>query len=401
MSSSQAKLPTVFLKPRRAQPFFNRHPWVFAGTIGRTTGDPQPGDEVIVRSAESQFVARGLFNPDSNITVRLYSWDEPQALDTAFWASRIDTALALRRDVMQGDDNTAYRLVFSESDGLSGLTVDRYVDWLLVQITSRALADRREVLFDLLQERLQPRGIWLRTEKGIGESEGLLLQDGLIRGEAPPRPLSIKENGLTFLVDVAEGQKTGTFLDQRDNHAATARFCDGKRVLDLFCYAGGFGLAAASRGASHVTCVDSSQPALDAAKLNAEANQLSDRMEFTRSDVFKYLEQAKARGDQFDVVVLDPPKMARSQSGFDQAMRGYHSLNAMSASLIRPGGILVTCSCSGRVSREDFELMLANVATSLRRPIQILESRGQPPDHPVSPNCPENSYLKCYICRVS
>jgi 23S rRNA (cytosine1962-C5)-methyltransferase len=150
-----------------------------------------------------------------------------------------------------------------------------------------------------------------------------------------------------------------------------------------------------------VICVDSSQPALDAARVNADANQIGDRIEFVRSDVFKYLEQAKARGDQFDVVVLDPPKMARSQSGFDQAMRGYHSLNAMSASLLRSGGILVTCSCSGRVSREDFELMLANVATSLRRPIQILESRGQPPDHPVSPNCPENSYLKCYICRVA
>ncbi len=401
MSNSEATLPTIFLKPRRAQPFFNRHPWVFAGTIGRTTGDPQPGDEVLVRSAEGQFVARGLFNPDSNITVRLYTWDESQALYKEFWRARLDAALALRRDVINVADNTAYRLVFSESDGLSGLTVDRYGDWLLVQITSRALADRRDVLFDLLEERLQPRGIWLRTEKGIGESEGLKLADGLVRGEVPPRPLSIRENGLTFLVDVAEGQKTGAFLDQRENRLAVARLCSGKRVADLFCYSGGFGVTAAKYGAAHVTCVDSSQPALDAAKLNAEANQLVDRMEFTRSDVFKYLEHAKAAGEQFDVVVLDPPKMARSQSGFDQAMRGYHSLNAMSASLLRPGGILVTCSCSGRVSREDFELMLANVATSIRRPIQILESRGQPPDHPVSPNCPENSYLKCYICRVT
>lgn len=401
MSTSEATLPTVVLKPRRAQPFFNRHPWVFAGTISRLVGDPQPGDEVLVRSAEGQFVARGLFNPDSNITVRLYSWDESQALDSAFWASRLDAALALRRDVMVGDETTAYRLVFSESDGLSGLTVDKYGDWLMVQITSRALADRRDLLFDLLQDRLQPRGIWLRTEKGIGESEGLKLTDGLVRGEVPPRPLSIKENGLTFLVDVAEGQKTGAFLDQRENRAAVTRFTNGKRVLDLFCYSGGFGITAASRGASSVICVDSSQPALDAARVNADANQIGDRIEFVRSDVFKYLEQAKASGDQFDVVVLDPPKMARSQSGFDQAMRGYHSLNAMSASLLRSGGILVTCSCSGRVSREDFELMLANVATSLRRPIQILESRGQPPDHPVSPNCPENSYLKCYICRVA
>lgn len=400
MSLTDSSSPIVTLKPRAAQPFFNRHPWVFTGAISRVSGQPVAGSEVVVKTFEGKFVARGLFNPDSNIRVRLYTWDEQQPIDSAFLAQQLDAALALRRAFFTSPLTTAYRLVFSESDGLSGLTVDKYDDWLLVQITSRALAERREVLFDLLQDRLQPKGIWLRTEKGIGESEGLQLNDGLVRGVEPPRPLRVLENGLAVMVDVAEGQKTGAFLDQRDNRVAAARFCKDARVLDLFCYAGGFGIHAAGAGACSVICVDSSQSALDSALTNATENQVADRIQCVRSDVFRYLEQARAAGEVFDVVVLDPPKMARRQAGLDQALRGYHSLNAMSASLVRPGGILVTCSCSGRVSRADFEMMLANVSTSLRRPIQILESRGQPADHPVSPNCPENSYLKCYICRV-
>ena len=396
-----ALLPIVTLKPRNAMPFFNRHPWVFKGAIGKVVGAPAPGAEVVVQSHEGKFIARGLFNPDSNIQVRLYCWEQSESLDAAFWTRRIEAAIRLRRDCVETPDSNAYRLIFSESDGLSGLTVDRYDEWLLVQLTSRALAERRELILDVLQERLSPRGIWLRTEKGIAEVEGLKLADGLLRGETPPRPLAIRENGLTFLVDVAEGQKTGAFLDQRDNRRVSARYCQGRRVLDLFSYSGGFGITAAKLGeAESVICVDSSQPALDAGRRNAEANGVSERIEFVRSDVFRYLEEAKARGEQFDVVVLDPPKMARQQAGIEQALRGYHSLNALAASLVKPGGILLTCSCSGRIGRQDFEMMLANVSTSLRRPLQVLEARGPASDHPVSPNCPENNYLKCYVCCV-
>lgn len=396
------ELPVIFLRKRRAQPFLNRHPWVFAGAIHRVEGEAADGDEVIVRSDQGHFIARGLFNSQSNIRVRLYSWHENQPIDETLLRSRIDAAVSLRDGLFDDKENSACRLIFSEADGLSGLTVDRYGDWLLVQLTSLALAARSETLFDLLEERCRPRGIWLRTEKGIRKLEGLEQTDGLVRGEEPPRPIHIQENGLTFLVDVAAGQKTGSFLDQRNNRLAAASYVRGGSVLDLFCYAGGFGVTAAKLGnAQSVFCVDSSEPALETARLNASENGVGDRVEIVRSDVFRFLESAIEDGRQFDTVVLDPPKMARRQKGVDSALRGYRSLNEMAAQLVRPGGTLVTCSCSGHVSRSKFQSVLARVSTTIDRPIQILEVRGHAPDHPVSPNCPENEYLKCLICRIA
>jgi 23S rRNA (cytosine1962-C5)-methyltransferase len=400
-SSPLDSVPSVALKQKRALPFFNQHPWVFTGAVLSVKGDPAPGDEVVVRADHGNFVARGLFNSNSNIRVRLYSWDENVALDRAFWDERIKTAVALRSDFIQNESTTAFRLINSEADGLSGLTVDRYDDWLLVQLTSLALAERKEILFDLLEEHCSPKGIWLRTEKGIRDLEGLAISDGLVRGEEPPRPLSITENGLTFLVDVAEGQKTGYFLDQRDNRRAVARYTAGHKVLDLFSYSGSFGItAAATGGAESVTCVDSSKPALASAEQNAAANGVAEKVNVAASDCFKYLEAAREEGAVFDTVILDPPKMTRSASGAKSALRGYHSLNDLAVSVLRPGGILVTCCCSGHISRDEFVRMLSGVATGSGRRIQIIESRGHAADHPVSPNCPENAYLKCLICRV-
>jgi 23S rRNA (cytosine1962-C5)-methyltransferase len=400
-SSLLDSLPSIALKQKRALPFFNQHPWVFTGAVLSVKGNPEPGDEVVVRADHGNFVARGLFNSNSNIRVRLYSWDENVALDREFWNERIKAAVSLRSEYIQSESTTAYRLINSEADGLSGLTVDRYGDWLLVQLTSLALAERKEILFDLLEEHCSPKGIWLRTEKGIRDLEGLSISDGLVRGEEPPRPLPVLENGLTFLVDVAEGQKTGFFLDQRDNRRAVARYTAGHKVLDLFSYSGAFGItAAASGGAESVTCVDSSKPALDSAQQNATANDVTEKVNFAASDCFKYLEAARDEGAVFDTVILDPPKMTRSASGAKSALRGYHSLNDLAVSVLRPGGILVTCCCSGHISRDEFIRMLSGVATGAGRRIQILESRGHAADHPVSPNCPENAYLKCLICRV-
>lgn len=395
-------LPVVSLKPRRAQPILNRHPWIFEGAIGKIDGDPQPGDEVLVHSKDGHTIGRGLYNPHSNIRVRMYSWDPGEAIDATLFAGRIHEAASLRDSLINPASTTASRVFFSESDGLSGLIVDRYGEWLLVQLTSLALAARREVLFDLLQQRYQPRGIWLRTEKGIRESEGLEIADGLVRGEEPPRPISILENGLTFQVDVTQGQKTGGFLDQRENHLAVSRLVRGHRVLDVFCYSGGFGITAAALGeATAVTGVDSSEPALQLAQKNAELNGVADRTEFLKADAFRYLEEAGATGKSFDTVILDPPKMTRHRKGLAAALRGYRSLNELATQLLRPGGLLVTCSCSGLISRNDLESMLAAVATSTGRRIQILDSRGQAADHPVSPNCPENAYLKCCVCRIA
>ncbi len=395
-------LPQIVLKPRKALPFFSRHPWVFQGAVDWLVGEPQPGDVVDVIDDAERFVARGLFNPESQICVRLYSWDESIPLDEAFWSQRLDDAIALRRALFgEFTSDFACRLVFSEADGLSGLTVDRYGDWLMVQVTSLALSKRLDRIVQLLQAKLQPRGIWLRTEKGIREAEGLELADGLLWGEAPPRPLVIRENGVQFGLDVAEGQKTGFFLDQRDNRRRVAEFVRGHRVLDVCCYSAGFALnCLVNGGASHVTGVDMSESALALARSNAERNGVADRLTLVKRDCFKALEEFAAAGERFDTVILDPPKLARHRQGIEAALRGYYSLNRSALSLLKPGGLLVTCSCSGHVSGEMFVDTLAQAALHENRRLQILESRGAAADHPTSVTCLETDYLKCYLCRV-
>lgn len=392
----------IILKPKRALPFFSRHPWVFSGAVKRIEGKPEPGAEVDLLASDGEFIARGLYNPHSNIKVRLYAWDAEAELDEGFWSKRLDSALALRRQLFpNADPETGYRAVFSESDGLSGLIVDRYGDFLLVQFTSLALWMRREMLTKLLQEKCQPQGMWIRTEKGIRESEGLEQADGLLSGAEPPRPVIINEHGVRYGVDVVMGQKTGTFLDQRDNRAAVARYGAGHRVLDLFCYSGGFGIAALKLGhASSVVAADVSESALQLAQANAERNNVADRIQFEKSNAYDFLEDLASRNERFDTVILDPPKMTRHKAGVTKALRGYHSLNRLAVDLLNPGGILVSCSCSGLVSRDEFRQMLADVSLRSDRAIQILEDRGQAPDHPVSVHCPETDYLKCIISRV-
>jgi 23S rRNA (cytosine1962-C5)-methyltransferase len=394
--------PRVYLKARRALPFFSRHPWVFAGAIDRIEGEPLPGTAVTLHAADGQFIAHGLYNVHSQIRVRLYSWQENETCDADFWSRRLDSAIALRRMLYGSfDGETGCRLVFSEADGLSGLIVDRYGDWLLVQFTSLALAERKELLLDLLEAKLQPRGMWLRTEKGIRESEHLEMADGLARGAEPPRPLFVAENGVRYGVDVVQGHKTGFYLDQRDNRAAVARYVEGKRVLDLFCYTGGFGLTALKVGkASEVHAVDVSETALSLARANAELNGVSSGIQFAKSDTFEELERLAAAGEMFDTVILDPPKLTRHRAGLAKALRGYHSLNQLALNVLKPGGILVSCSCSGLIGRDDFVAMLGSVSQRSGRPIQILESRGQAADHPTAVTCVETAYLKCYVCRV-
>jgi 23S rRNA (cytosine1962-C5)-methyltransferase len=395
-------LPKVILKPRRAQPFFARHPWVFSGAVARVEGDVSPGAEVALVTEHGEFIARGLYNPHSNIVVRLYGWDAETPLDEAFWSRRIDEAIALRRDVLALlEPDSAARVVFSEADGLSGLIVDRYGDWLSVQLTSLALAARREVLMRLLNEKLGPAGIWLRTERGIRAAEGLEISDGLVCGTAPPRPLFIAEHGLRYGIDIVEGQKTGFFLDQRDNRCAIARYVRGGRVLDLCCYTAGFSMNALRHGAARESlAIDVSEAALTMARANVELNGLAAAIRFEKSDAFKALEALGGAGERFDVVVLDPPKLARHTRGIPEALRGYHSLNRLALEALAENGILVTCSCTGHVERAMFEHMLAEAAHSAKRRLQILEARGAAADHPTAVTCPETDYLKCYICRA-
>ncbi|MEZ6058527.1 MAG: class I SAM-dependent rRNA methyltransferase [Planctomycetaceae bacterium] len=394
-------LPQVVIRPRRALPFFSKHPWVFAGAIASVKGSPAAGDEVAVVTDRGEFIARGLYNPESNIRVRLYVWDKETPLDRAFWSARLDAAIALRSQILGTSPPRDCRVVYSESDGLSGLTVDAYQDWLLVQWTSRGLSTHRETLLDLLREKLQPRGIWLRTERGIGELEGLDVEDGLVWGEAPPQPILISENGLQFHVDVVEGQKTGYYFDQRDNRMAVARLAKGLRVLDAHCYSGSFGITAVKQGgAREAVCVDSSVGALELAAKNAEQNGVAGQIQFRKGDVPHVLNDMIEKQEQFDVVILDPPKMARTRGGLDRAAKAYLKLNVSAIRLIPPGGFLVSCSCSGLVDQNMFEEILSKAALDAGRTMQFLEMRGQSWDHPVSAHCRETAYLKCVIARV-
>ncbi len=390
----------IRLKPRKARPFYGRHPWVLDSAIDAVEGNPADGDVVDLVADGGKFVARGIYNSRSRIRVRLYSWEVSEPIDIRFWRRRLAEATGWRRKLGYDDPEGACRLIFSEGDALSGLIVDRYADWLTVQITAQAMAVRLPELLPVLAEQVKPRGIMLRTEKGVSKAEGLDLRDGLIWGEAPGGAILITENGLRYGVDLAEGQKTGFYLDQRDNRRIAANYFRNRRVLDMFCYSGGFSLNAVAHGhAASVLAFDASQKAVALARANAEQNSIP-QVRFEAYDGFEALEKLSADKERFGAVVLDPPKFARSRQSVDDAMRAYHRLNRLAVDILEPGGILVTCSCSGHVTREDFLFMLIGVAQQTKRTLQVLEMRGAAPDHPISATCLESEYLKCFICRV-
>ncbi len=402
----------VVLQARRARPFYGRHPWVFAGAVASVEGSPADGDEVDLVSSAGHFIARGLYNGKSKIRVRLHSWRPGVVLDGAFFRERLGAAVRLREQLgllapgggREGSsaaaplDDQACRLVNSEGDGLSGLTVDRYAGWLVVQFSSLGMGARKDMIADILRDLLSPQGIYLRTEKGIGTLEGLEAQDGPLVG-GPPPPLVIDDGGLRWHVNISEGQKTGHYLDQRDNRAEVARLAKGRRVLDAFCYSGGFALHAARQGAAECLGIDSSEPALALARANAEANGLTNAT-FLRADVFKELDARTKGRERFGVVVLDPPKFARSKGGVEEALRGYRRLMSLGVQLLEPDGIFVMCCCSGRITADMLEELLAQVSAGAGRDVQLLARRGPSADHPVAVACPESHYLKCLICRV-
>jgi len=418
MSSSGQPVARVHLKPKKALPFYGRHPWVLAGAVDRIEPLTLAGEHlaavdgqiVDLYNERGKFIARGMYNNHSRIRVRLFSWQEDVPLDEAFFRRRLQAAMAMRQELGyeltaeqraagRSRSETATRLVFSEADGLSGLVIDRYGDYLVLQPTSLGMSQRAEMLVRILQQELQPRAIILRGEKTSMQLEGMEAAADRHWGELPSAPIVIRENGIAYEVDLSEGQKTGFYLDQRDNRVVAARYLQGRKLLDLFCYTGGFALNAAKNGAAEVLGIDGSKKAIAQAQRNAEINGLPARFEV--GDGFQTLDRMMAEGQKFDAVVLDPPKFARSRSGVNSALQAYHRLNRSAVALLPPGGILVTNSCSGTVSPEDFRLMLSGVAQKSGRDIQILEQRGAAADHPVAATCLETEYLKCFICRVA
>jgi 23S rRNA (cytosine1962-C5)-methyltransferase len=391
----------VILRPGREKPVLNHHPWVFSGAIGRIDGEPAPGDMVDVLDRQGRFLARGYFNRHSQITVRLVTWVEGEVPDRSFWRRRIEGAIERRRALLQEDQTTACRLVHGESDLLPGLIVDRYGDYLVVQALTLGIECRKKEIVDILVELAGPRGVYERSDVDVRAKERLEHSTGLLWGEIPPDLVEIREHGHAFRVDVKRGQKTGFFLDQRDNRRRLQRYCEGRSVLNAFAYTGSFGVYAARSGAKHITNIDTSEPALSLARENMEGNGLGAHpTEYTVGDVFAELRRFRDAGRQFELVVLDPPKFAHSRSQVQAACRGYKDINLLALKLLSSGGILFTMSCSGSVSADLFQKVVFGASIDAGKDVQVLERLSQAADHPTLLSFPEGDYLKGMACRI-
>jgi 23S rRNA (cytosine1962-C5)-methyltransferase len=393
---------TVVLKRNRAKPVLQRHPWVFSGAIQRVEGEVADGDVVEVRDAGGNWLARGTLNRRSQIVVRLLTWRQDEPVDLAFWRRRLEQAIAARQALADDLTTTACRLVHAESDYLPGLIVDRYGEWLVVQFLTLGVERWKELLVDLLVTLVDGvRGVYERSDVDVRAKEGLPQRTGPLWGEEPPELVEVLENGHRFLVDVRQGHKTGFYLDQRENRARLPAFCDGAEVLDVFAYTGGFGVYAMGGGASQVTLVESSAPALDLARRNLALNGLDRRgAEYVEGDVFSVLRGYRAQGRLFDVAVLDPPKFAHSERDVERAARAYKDVNLLAFRLLRPGGVVFTFSCSGAVSADLFQKIVFGAAVDAERDAQIVGYLAQGADHPVALTFPQGAYLKGLICRL-
>lgn len=397
----------IVLKSGRERPIQQRHPWVFSGAIETIRGNPADGAVVDVLGPDGAWLARGFWSSQSQIRLRVATWEATQPLDEHWLRQAIARAVRGRASLMS-DDETACRLVFSEADGLPGLIVDRYGPYLVIQLLTQAMAARDGAVIATLVALLQPRGIYERSDPEIREKEGLPAHEGQRRGEAPPKHLTLRPITLpgmggerpALLADLRSGQKTGFYLDQAINRARVGAYCQGAEVLDGFAYTGGFSVYAARAGATALTLIDSSGPALALARANLDLNGLATPAELIEGDVFRILRQFRAAGRHFDVIILDPPKFAHSQAQVERAARGYKDINLLALQLLRPGGLLATFSCSGLVSADLFQKIVFGAALDARRDAQIVERFTQAPDHPVLLSFPESEYLKGLLCRV-
>ena len=378
------------------------HPWLFSGSLAR--GAPVPGGAVEVRDADGRYVGRGFASPSSPIAARMWTFEE-RPLDAALARARLGAAVALR-EVVVPKDTDGYRLVNAEGDFLPGLVVDRYGGVLSVQATTEGTERARDLWLPALAERFAGATIVQRNDLASRKGEGLPLEDEVLQGGPVPARAAFRERGLSFVAELAGGQKTGFFLDQRENRHLVRGLAAGRRVLNLFSYSGAFGVAALAGGASRVVHVDISQPALALARENHHANgQRVDEPDAPAStvcaDVFEDLRARAAAGETWDLVVTDPPAFAKRRGDVDRACRGYKDVNRIALQLLAPGGLLLACSCSGPVDADLFQKVLFGAALDARREVRLLEKRGAGPDHPVSIDCPEGEYLKAFLLAAA
>ncbi len=394
---------SITLKPGREKPLLRRHPWIFSGSIAKVSGNPDVGETVDILDSRHNFLARGAYSPESQIRVRVWTFDQLETVDQNFFKRRLRAAIATRNQFTTSRSPlSSYRLIHAESDGLPGLIVDRYGDTLVMQVLTAGAEHWREMLADFLMELTDAQRIFERSDADVRKLEGLPLRIGTLRGEEKANRIQIKENGLSFWVDLQGGHKTGFYLDQRLNRQRVKDLSFGCDVLDCFSYTGGFSLNALKGGANSVTVVDSSGEGLILLNENLSLNDLpSDNLEVIEGDVFQVLRRMRDSRRDFDMIILDPPKFAPTSAQAQKASRGYKDINLLAFKLLRPGGTLVTFSCSGGIPADLFQKIVAGAALDAGVDAQILERLSQAPDHPVALNFPEGEYLKGLIIKKS
>ena len=399
---------TVTLKPSKEKSLLRRHPWVYANAIEHVEGKPALGATVIVRAHDGRFLARAAYSPHSQIRLRVWSFDEAEPIDHAFFKRRVQRAVAHRRAFVR--DTGAVRLVFGEADGLPGLIVDHYVEdrngeegrgQLVCQFMAAGVEAWKEAIVAALTQATGCPNVYERSDVSIREKEGLEQTTGLLAGDAPPDTLITRENGVRYHVDVRTGHKTGFYVDQRDNRALVQAYAAGRDVLNCFCYTGGFSLAALGGGAARVVSIDSSGEALALARQNVQANGFdAERAAWLDADAFRTLRRLVEEGERFDLVVLDPPKFAPAREHVDRAARAYKDINLSGFRLLRPGGLLFTYSCSGAIDADLFQKIVAGAAADARVDARILKRLGAGLDHPLLAAFPEGEYLKGLLLQI-
>ena len=391
----------VVLKKGRDFSARHFHPWIFSGAIDRVAGEPASGETIRVVAHDATPLALGSWSGDSQIRVRLLSFDPEATIDAAFLKARLQSAIAARSVLLASGVTNACRLVNAEADGIPGLIVDRYADWLVCQFTTAGAEFWKNELVAALADLVQPKGIFERSDADVRRYEGLEPSNGPLFGDCPPERIEITERGVRFLVDVRNGHKTGFYLDQRESRATVAEFAKDREVLNVFSYTGGFGLAALAGGAKSATHVDLSAPALAIAKENAELNGFpAEKNEFIEGNAFEVLRTFRDSRRSFDLIVLDPPKFADAKRHLMGACRGYKDINLLAMKLLRPGGYLATFSCSGLMTPDLFHKVVMEAAIDSKREFQVLRHLQQASDHPEGLCFPEGLYLKGLLCRV-
>ncbi|WP_176052169.1 class I SAM-dependent rRNA methyltransferase [Paraburkholderia caribensis] len=398
---------TVTLKPSKEKSLLRRHPWVYANAIDRVDGKPAAGATVLVRAHDGRFLARAAYSPHSQIRARVWSFDENEPVDHAFFKRRVQRALAHRQSMVHNTGAT--RLIFGEADGLPGLIVDYYIQddetkrgQIVCQFMAAGVEAWKDAIVQALAGATGCPNVYERSDVSIREKEGLEQTVGVLAGDAPPETLIASENGVRYHVDVRNGHKTGFYVDQRDNRALVQELSNGRDVLNCFCYTGGFSLAALKGGAKRVVSIDSSGEALALAQANVTANGFdAERATWLDADAFKTLRRLYDDGERFDLIVLDPPKFAPSREHVDRAARAYKDINLTGLKLLRPGGLLFTYSCSGAIDAELFQKIVAGAAADARVDARILKRLGAGVDHPLLTAFPEGEYLKGLLLQIA